>query len=64
MGEYFYQSEGRDINIVLRSTERLRTLAKGTDKDAYQAEVFYKSQILWERDTEVSDLIKKISKSI
>ena len=61
-GEYIYHFEGQEINIVLRSIERLRALTEKCD-DLYQAEVFDQSQILWERDPEVSDLIKKISKS-
>ena len=57
-GEYVYHFEGQEINIVLRSIERLCVLAERHD-DLYQAEVFDQSQILWERDSEVSDLIKK-----
>ena len=61
-GEYVYHFEGQEINIVLRSIERLRALAE-VPNNSFEATVFDQSQILWERDPEVSDLIKKILKS-
>jgi predicted nucleotidyltransferase len=61
-GEYFYKFEkydNREINICFRSLERLRKLGRER-KDKVQAEVFRMSEVLWEKDGEVRDLIKKI----
>ena len=58
-GEYFYKFNGREINIVLRSMERLRRLGK-KQNDLYEAEVFRKCGILYESDSEVRTLIKKV----
>lgn len=58
-GEYFYKYKGYEINIVLRSIEKMRKLASGT-KDAFQTEVFRKSEIIAENDNEVRELIQKI----
>jgi predicted nucleotidyltransferase len=58
-GEYSYQFEGREVNIVLRSIERLRKLGK-EQNDKLQAEVFRNSEILFETDSEVRKLIDKI----
>jgi predicted nucleotidyltransferase len=58
-GEYFFQFNNREINIVLRSIETLRKLAK-EQNDAFQSEVFSDSEIIWEKDKEVRDLIEKI----
>ncbi len=58
-GEYVYSFRGREINIVLRSVERLRELAEKHD-DSFQAEVFRESEILWEADSEVRELVGKI----
>ncbi len=57
-GEYVYHYKNQEINIVLRSIERLRKLAK-SKKDNFQAEVFMDSEIIWEKDNEVKGLIKK-----
>jgi len=57
-GEYVYIFKGYEINIVLRSIERLRKLAK--TNDAFQAEVFRRSKILWEKDKDAQDLIRQI----
>lgn len=59
-GEYFYDFKGREINIVLRSIERLRKLAD-EGYNEFEAEVFRKSEILWANDSEVEELIKKLS---
>jgi len=58
-GEYFYHYQGVEINIVLRSIERLRQIAKDS-KDEVQKEVFEKSIIIDEKDDEVRNLIKQI----
>jgi len=57
-GEYVYEFEGKEVNIVLRSIERLRKLAKSHDDS--EREVFRKSEILFESDDEVKKLIKRI----
>ena len=57
-GEYFFTFENYEINIVLRSIELLRKLA--TERNDFEAEVFKGSEIIWERDSEVRDLIKRI----
>lgn len=59
-GEYFYTFKGRDINIVLRSVERLRKLGKEKN-NLFEANVFSKCKILYESDSEVKILIKKIT---
>ena len=55
-GEYFYDYNGHEINIVLRSMERLRELAKEKN-DEFQAKVFIGSEIIEEKDYEVRELI-------
>lgn len=57
-GEYFYKYKSREVNIVLRSIERLRKLANGNNK--FEAEVFRTAEILVEADSEVRGLIKRI----
>ena len=57
-GEYFYKFNNYEINIVLRSIERLRKLA--VEKDDFQRGVFRDCEIIWEKDNEVKELIKKI----
>jgi len=58
-GEYSYRYHHREINIVLRSIERLRKL--GREKNSsFESEVFRKSKILYESDSEVKTLIKRI----
>lgn len=59
-GEYVYTFEGKEFNIVIRSIERLRKIADG-EKDPFQAEIFRKSIIVWEKDNEVSVLIDRIT---
>jgi len=58
-GEYSSMFKKREINIVLRSIERLRKLAKEQDS-AFQAGVFKNAEIIFESDTEVRTLIEKI----
>jgi len=58
-GEYVYHYKNQEINIVLRSIERLRKLAKNK-KNKFQIEVFRNSEIIWEKDNEVKTLIKEI----
>ena len=61
-GEYFYKFQNQEINIVIRSIERLRKLAKYRNDD-FEAEVFKGSEILFESDSEVrmlSELIQEI----
>ena len=58
-GEYFFQYEGWEINIVLRSIERLRSIAE-EGIDVSEAEIFRKSEIIWESNDEVRGLVEKI----
>lgn len=58
-GEYFFKHDDREINIVLRSIEKLRKLAK-ENNDAFQKEVFRESEIIFEKDKEVRKLIECI----
>jgi hypothetical protein len=59
-GEYSYEFGGQEINIVIRSIERLRDIAAG-EHDSFQAEIFRNSEIMWQRDSEADELIKLIS---
>lgn len=59
-GEYAYAYKNFEINIVCRSIETLRTLAKLDEKDLFQREVFRCSEIIWERDDEVIKLINAL----
>ena len=59
-GEYFYQFEGREINIVIRSIERLRKIAKEKN-DEFQKEVFRKAEIIWDSNGEVDKLLMDIN---
>lgn len=58
-GEYFYYYKNNEINIVLRSIERLRKLAE-EQSDSFQAEVFRESEIIWKSDNGIEELINKI----
>jgi len=60
-GDYFYYYKHREIDIVLRSIERLRKLAKGKHNN-FEAEIFRGSEIISERDGEARELISKIRK--
>jgi len=63
-GEYFYSFEGREVNIVIRSIEGLRKIAKDGN-DPFQREVFRDSEIVWEDLTgEVSNLILSVRDNI
>lgn len=59
-GEYVYTYKNFDINIVCRSIEKLRTLAKLEEKDLFQREVFRGSEIIWEADDEIKNLLKAL----
>ena len=59
-GEYFYKYKNHEINIVCRSVEKLRELAKLEEKDLFQREVFRDSEIIWSKDDEVKSLIDNL----
>lgn len=59
-GEYNIPYDGWKMNVVLRSIEKIRQIAQaGTDE--FQAEIFRKSEIIWESDSEARELINKIT---
>lgn len=58
-GEYSYPYEGKEINVVIRSIEKLRSIAQEKN-DAFQQEVFRNAEIIWSRDEEVARLLKEI----
>ncbi len=58
-GEYLYTYQGREINLVIRSIERLRELGR-EQNDPFEAEIFRNCEILYESDPECGDLIKRI----
>ena len=57
--EYSYQFEGREVNIVIRSIEKLRKIA-AEKNDAFQKDVFRDAEIIWNRDGEVMQLLSEI----
>ena len=59
VGEYIYNYKNTEINIVLRSIEKLRIIAQ-EKKDTFQKEVFRNSEILMDTDGEVTNLLKEI----
>lgn len=59
-GEYTYTFKGQEINIVLRSIEKLRIIAD-EHNDTFQKEVFRGSCLISASDAEVSNLIRKIA---
>jgi len=59
-GEYFYKHKDRDINVVIRSIERLRRIAQ-EHNDTYQREVFREAEIIQASDDEVSKLLAVIA---
>jgi len=61
-GEYSYDFQGVEINIVLRSIERLRVLA-AAKPDVIQQEVFRDSVLIYEKDEEVRELLRKIARA-
>ena len=60
-GEYSYKYEDQEINIVIRSIERIRDIAN-RDPNSFQKEVFRDSEIIWQKDTEVQELLQKLDK--
>ncbi|MDD5463767.1 MAG: nucleotidyltransferase domain-containing protein [Candidatus Moranbacteria bacterium] len=59
-GEYIYKFEGKEINIVIRSVEKLRKIAEEKN-DEFQKEVFRDSEIIWSGDGEIGELINVIN---
>ena len=59
-GEYFYKFEGKEINIVIRSIEKLRQIAEEKN-DEFQKEIFRGAEIIWSRDDEVAKLLRDIA---
>lgn len=59
-GEYMYDYKGYEINIVLRSIERLRHIAT-EHTDTYQKEVFRDTVILKSNSNKVNNLLQTIS---
>ena len=60
LGEYVYLYKNTEINIVLRSIEKLRLIA-GEKTDVFQKEVFRESVLLKDFDGEVTELLKEIA---
>lgn len=60
-GEYFYRYDGKEVNIVIRSIERLRRIAE-EHTDTFQKEVFRDSSIVQDADGEVTRLIERIAR--
>ena len=54
-GEYIYKYEGQEINIVLRSIEKLRSI--DFIHDDFQREIFRGCEFIKESDSEVKNLI-------
>ncbi len=61
VGEYFYTYNGFEINIVLRSIEKLRSIAK-EKSDTLQKEVFRNAVVIHDSDGEVTKLLEEIKK--
>jgi len=59
-GEYFYDYRGQTMDIVLRSIERLRTIADEAT-DLFQKEVFRDCEIIAASDDEAQSLLNKIA---
>lgn len=59
-GEYVYPYKGYEINIVIRSIERLRKIA-AEHRDPFQKEVFRESVTLEATDDEVGRLLTGIA---
>ena len=59
-GEYVYQFEEKEINIVIRSIERLHKIA-AEKNDEFQKEIFREAYIIWSKDEEVSELVSVIN---
>lgn len=60
-GEYSYNYKGEEVNIVIRSIEKLGEIARG-EFDAFQVEIFRESEIIWQKDNEVNELLYRINK--
>lgn len=60
-GEYVYNYQSHEVNIVLRSIEKLRKIAQ-EQKDSYQKEVFRDSTIISACDDEVKNLLLNIQR--
>lgn len=60
-GEYFYTYQNQEINIVLRSIERLRHIADAAT-DRFQKEIFRDAVILSAADEEVDRLLQRIAR--
>ena len=58
-GEYVYNYRNNEINIVLRSIEKLRLIAQ-EKTDTFQKEVFRKSEVIQDVDGEVTELLQTI----
>ena len=58
-GEYFYSYEGHEINLVIRSIERLRKIAEERE-DKFQKEVFRQAAILNAADDEAEKLLHRL----
>jgi predicted nucleotidyltransferase len=58
-GEYCYKYQNQEINIVMRSEERIESLAL-KHNDTFQAEVFRGYEIIWQKDNKIKKLIDRI----
>jgi predicted nucleotidyltransferase len=58
-GEYCYKYQHQEINIVMRSEERIESLAL-KHNDTFQAEVFRGCAIIWQKDDKIKKLIDRI----
>lgn len=54
-GEYVYKFEGHEVNVVLRSIEKLRTI--NFSKDNFQQEIFLNCVFLFESDDEIRNIL-------
>ncbi len=57
-GEYCYKYQNQEINIVMRSEERLKILASKYDN--FQAEVFKECEFIWRKDDKIEKIINEI----
>lgn len=60
IGEYYYQFKGEEINIVIRSIEKLRKIAE-KNNDQFQKEIFRDAEIIWSMNREVDKLLEVIT---
>jgi len=54
-GEYFYKHKNYEINIVLRSIEKLRKI--NFKKDGFQKEIFRNAEFIFEKDNKVREIL-------